>query len=145
LSRDLTRLLLIFAPTIPGPAFQVERPNRVRNADLLTFQFVPNICTNGVIHLVDRGMIAHVEFDLIDDGVIGEIDEKDSWRRISKHELSVFGCAHERILNAIRRCLIVDANANSHRVDLSGVMQIDDGFPDDFVVWNVEVNAVVCA
>jgi hypothetical protein len=28
---------------------------------------------------------------------------------------------------------------------LGGVVQIDDGFPDDFVVWNVEVNAVVRA
>ena len=111
---------------------------------MLTFQFVPNICANGVVHLVDRGMIAHVEFDLIDDSVIAEIDEKDFWRRISQHELSVSGCAHERILNAIGWGFVVDANANPHRVHLSRVMQVDDGFPDDFVVWNVEVNTVVC-
>ena len=112
---------------------------------MLTFQFVPDIGANGVVHLVDRGVIAHVKLDLVDDGVIGEIDEKDFRWRISKNELGVPGCSHECIFNAIGRGLVVDANANPHRMYLGGVMQIDDGFPDDFVVWNVEVNAVVGA
>src|SRR5438105_13143808 len=90
-------------------------------------------------------MIAHVKLDLVDDGVIGEIDEKDFRWRISKNELGVPGCSHERILNAIGRDFVVDANANSHRMYLGGVVQIDDGLPDDLAVWNVEVNAVVGA
>ena len=46
------------------------------NGDALALQLrTPNVGANGVVDFVNRGVIAHVEFDLVDDGVIGEIDE----------------------------------------------------------------------
>ena len=64
--------------------------DRKRNGDALTFQFVPNIGPDGVVDLVDRGVIAHVKLDLVDDRMIGEIDEENSRRRILKTSSAFF-------------------------------------------------------
>src|ERR1700730_14653817 len=55
------------------------------------------------------------------------------------------GGAAERIFHAVRRNIVIDPHANAHGVDLSRVMEIDDGGANDLVVRNIEINVVVRA
>ena len=55
------------------------------NGDALALELVPDVGADGVVDLVDSGMIAHVELDLVDHGVIGEIDQENSYRRLSQN------------------------------------------------------------
>jgi hypothetical protein len=90
-------------------------------------------------------VIAHVKLDLIDDSMIGKIDEKDFRRRIPEHELGVSRRTHESVLHPTGRNLVVNADTNAHRMDLCRVMQINDRLLNDFVVGDVEIDAVVSA
>ena len=51
----------------------------------------------------------------------------------------------EGVLHFVRRRVVIHPHHNAHGVQLGWVMQIDDGLPDDLVVWDVEVDGVVRA
>ena len=85
---------------------------------MLTFQFVPDVGANGVVDFVEGSVVAHIKLDLIDDSMIGEIDEKDFRRRVPEHELGVFRRAHECLLHTTGGDLVVNADTNAHRMHL---------------------------
>src|SRR5438552_4531818 len=90
-------------------------------------------------------MIAHVELDLVDDSEIGEIDQKDFYFWLRQDTVCAGGRTKERILNAIGSVLILDPDANPHRMDFRWIVKIDERMVDHLVVRDVEINAVVCA
>ena len=49
-------------------ALHLQRANGKRNCDAPALEFVPHIRANGVVDLVDPGMIAHVILDFVDAG-----------------------------------------------------------------------------
>src|ERR1700675_4991228 len=71
------RLILILLHWSQRPALQMQRPNRERNCNALPLEFVPHARANGVIDLIDSGMVAHVELDLVDHSEIGKVDQKN--------------------------------------------------------------------
>src|SRR5437667_5333144 len=76
ITQNSARLIVVFLHWTRCSALELQCPNREGDRDALPLEFIPNVCTNRVVDLVDPGMIAHVELDLVDHGEIGEIDEK---------------------------------------------------------------------
>src|SRR6202040_132832 len=136
---------VLFLGGASAAAFHLQRADRIRNVNALTFQFVPNIRAHGVVDLIDPSVVAHVELDLIGDGVIGKIDQENFDGRIGQDTVGRLGGASERVFHAIGRSVVIDPDANTHGVDLGRVMEIDDGGPNDLVVRNIEINVVVRA
>src|SRR6266581_5448541 len=122
----------------------MQRANREGDCDALALERIPDVGANGVVDLVDSGMIAHVILDLVDHGGIGKIDEKNFYLRFGENALRTGGCSEKRILHAIGWVLILDSDANPHRMDLRWVMKIDDRLANDLVVWDIQINSVVC-
>ena len=123
----------------------MQRADGKRNGDALALQFVPNIGPDGVIGFIDPGMISHVKLDLVDDGMVGEVDEKNSDRRILQHVGGIGSGPEERVFHPVRRHRVIDPDANAHGMNFGGIMQVDDGLADDLIVRDIEVNAVVGA
>ncbi len=123
----------------------MQRANRIRNGDPLPFQFVPDIRAHGVVNFVNASVIAHVELDLVDHRVVGEIDEENFHWRSGQNPTRIRRGATESIFHPVRRHVVIEANADPHRMDLGRIMEVDDRALDDLVVWNVEINGVVGA
>src|SRR6266853_3333446 len=90
-------------------------------------------------------MIAHVELDLVDDSELGEIDQKDFYFWLCQDTVCAGGRAKERIFHTIGSVLILDPDANPHRMDFRWIVKIDDRMANHLVVRDIEINAVVCA
>ena len=55
-------------------ALQLQRANGEGNGDALTLELIPDVGADGVIDLIDFGMIPHVELDFVHHSEIGKID-----------------------------------------------------------------------
>ena len=124
-------------------AFHVQRANREGDGDSLPFELIPDIGAHRIVGLVDSGVIAHVELDLVDHSEIGKIDEKNFYRRIRQNVARALCSAHQRVFHAIGWILIFNSYANAHRVDFGRIVQIDDLVANHLVVWDVEINIVI--
>ena len=125
------------------PPFQLQCANGIWNIDPLSFEFVPNIRAHRVVGLIEPGVIAHVVFDLVRDGVIAELNEENFHRRARKNVLRTLCGAGERIFDAVRRHIVIDADPDAHGVGFGRVMKVDDRGANDLVVRNIEINVVV--
>src|SRR6266568_5321752 len=123
----------------------MQRANREGDCDALALERIPDVGANGVVDLVDSGMIAHVILDLVDHGGIGKIDQKDFYFWLRQNTLGRGGRSEKRILHAIGWVLILDSDANPHRMDVRWVMEIDDGVANHLVVRDVQINGVIGA
>src|SRR6266550_3789684 len=123
----------------------MQRANREGDCDALARERRPDVGANGVVDLVDSGMIAHVILDLVDHGGIGKIDEKNFYLRFGENALRTGGPSDKRILHAIGWVLILDSDANTHRMDVRWVMEIDDGVANHLVVRDVQIDGVIGA
>src|SRR5438034_11203410 len=110
------------------------------DCDALALELVPNVGANGVVGLVDSGMIAHVELDLVDHGEIGEIYQENSYFRLSQNSISRGGRAKKGILHAIGWILVFNSDPNPHRMDLRWIMDIDDRVDNHLFVRKVVIN-----
>src|SRR5207253_1858239 len=90
-------------------------------------------------------MIAHVELDLVDRSEIGEIDQKDFYFWLCQDTVSRGRSSKKRILYAIGSVLILDPDANSHRMDFGWIVEVDDLVANHLVVRDIEINAVIRA
>ena len=126
-------------------ALNLQCANREGNGDALALQLVPHIGAHGVVGLVDPGVIAHVEFDLVGHGVIGEVDQEHFDRGIRNNVFSALRGPPQRIFHAVGWALVFDANTNPHGMDLGRIVQIDDLVAHHLVVRDVEINVVVGA
>ena len=90
-------------------------------------------------------MVAHVVFDLVDHGVIGEVDQKHPYRRIGNNVFGPLRGPPEHIFHPIWWHTIIDAHPDAHGVDLSRIMQINNLMAHHLVVRDVEINVVVRA
>ena len=126
-------------------ALQLQRPDRERDGEPLPFKLVPNVGAHSVVDLVDSGVITHVKLDLVNDGVLAEIDQKDFYRRMSQDSVGARSRAGQHVLYQIGRHPILEPDTDTHSVDFSRIMEIDDRLLDDFVVWNVEIDGIVRA
>src|SRR4029453_19388621 len=104
----------------------MQGANGEGDGDSLPLELVPNVGSNRVVDLVDSGMIAHVELDLVNAGETGEIDQENSCLRPSQNPVSRGGRPEKGILHAIGWIFILDSDANPHRMDLRWVMEIAD-------------------
>ncbi len=123
----------------------MQRANGEGDGDALALELVPNVGANGVVDLVDSGMVAHVELDLVDHGEIGEIYQENFYLRLSQNSVSRGGRSEKGILHAIGWILILNSDANPHRMDLRWIMEIDDGVANHLVVRDIEINGVIRA
>ena len=119
--------------------------NREGDSNPLAFELIPDIGAHRVVDFIDSGVIAHIEFDLVDHSELGKIDQKnfDLWFR--QDTLRCRRCLAERVLHAVRCILILDSNANPHRMDFGWIVKIDDGVAHHLVVWDVQINPVIGA
>src|SRR5436853_7291123 len=65
-------------------ALQLQRTNGERDGEPLPLKLVPNVGAHSVVDLVDSGVITHVKLDLVNDGLLAEIDQNDFYRRMSQ-------------------------------------------------------------
>ena len=121
----------------------MQRANRKGNGDTLALQLVPHISAHRVVGFIDPGVIAHVEFDLIGHGVIGEVDQEHFDRRIRNNVFSALRGAPQRVFHKVGWVLVFNANTNPHGMDLGRIVQIDDLVAHHLVVRDVEINVVV--
>src|SRR5205823_9190558 len=83
--------------------------------------------------------------DLVDDGVIGEIDQEDLNGGFRKDILGALGGAGQCVLYSIWRRVVINAHMDAHGMRLGWVMQVNDSGLDDFAVGDVEIDVVVGA
>ena len=144
-AQNRKRLCLIFLKRRRFFPFNLQCANGERNGDALALQLVPDITTHRVVRLVDPGVIAHVEFDLVRHGVIGEVDQEHLYRGIGENVFGPLGSPSERIFYAVGRHVVIDAHPDPHGVNLSRIVQINDLVAHHLVVRDVEINVVVRA
>ena len=106
---------------------------------------VPDVGPDGILRLVDGGVIAHIKLDFVGQGVIAEIDQEDFNRRFLEDFVSAAGSSLEHIFNLVRRHAVIYPDADAHGVHFRRIMQIGDGLPGELVIRDVEVDPVVGA
>ena len=126
-------------------ALDVQCADREGNGDALALEFVPNIRANGVVGLIDPGVVPHVVLDLVDHGVIGKIDQKNFYFRLCQNVFSRKGCPEQCILYHIGWVFIFNSNANPHGVNFGRIVEIHDLVAHHLVVRDIEINVVVGA
>ena len=142
-AQNRQRLGLFFLNWERRFALHLQGANGERNCDAPSLQLIPNVGPNGIVSLVDSGVIAHVVFDLVDHGVIGKVDQEHSHRGIGNNVFGALRRTRERFFDEIGWVLVFNANTNPHGVKFRRVMEIDDLVAHHLVVRNVEVNVVI--
>src|SRR6202022_79583 len=74
--KNRARFFMAFRYRCRWATFQLQCAYRKRNVDSLAFQFVPDIGADGVVGLIDSGMVAHVIFYFVDHGGVPKIDQE---------------------------------------------------------------------
>src|SRR5437660_10748768 len=126
-------------------ALQLQRTNGERDGEPLPLKLVPNVGAHSVVDLVDSGVITHVKLDLVIDGVLAEIDQKDFYRRLSQDSVGARSRAGQYVLYQIRRHPILEPDTETHREAFRRVMDIEDRLFDNLVDRNVELGGNVRA
>src|SRR5437667_12159446 len=138
-------LCVTFLHEWPGMALQLQRPDRERDGEPLPFKLVPNVGAHSVVDLVDSGVITRVKLDLVNDGVFAEIDQEDFHSRMHQDSVGARSRAGQHVLYQIGRHPILEPDTDTHSVDFSRIMEIEDRLFNDLVIWNVEIECVVRA
>src|SRR4029077_17969371 len=119
-------LCVIFLHQGSDMALYLQLANGERDAKPLPFKLVPDVGAHSVVDLVDSGVITHVKLDLVNDGVLAEIDQKDFYRRMSQDSVGARSRAGQHVLYQIGRYPILKPDTDTHSVDFSRIMKIDD-------------------
>src|SRR6266478_3286476 len=126
-------------------ALQLQRTDGERDGEPLPLKLVPNVGAHSVVDLVDSGVITHVKLDLVCRLLLEKKNQKDLYRRMSQDSVGARSRAGQYVLYQIGRHPILEPDTDTHSVDFSRVMEIDDRLFNDLVVWNVEINGIVRA
>src|ERR1700686_2644061 len=126
-------------------ARQLQRTDGERDGKPLPFKLVPDVGAHSVVDVVESGVITHVKLDLVNDGGLAEIDQEDFHWRMSQDSVGARSRAGQHVLYQIGRHPILEPDTDTHSVDFSRIMEIDDRLFNDLVVWNVEIDGVVRA